>query len=181
MANNESYTFTLYADYCQFYLGDSLFEGDTAGEFWNDAALARHLAVDPPGLIGVGTDYYGDVPVTVEVRNNAPNDDTTGWDRIIEASLAVPSGFIAIDGCLSYMPGGDYHKALERHPDAHIVRSPHLTVDPGTYRVRVYAGATGTERFVDTPEGEREVTDEHYRIVLWPAPYTDPVVIHMAE
>lgn len=181
-ADEDVYTFTLYADYLQFYLGDSLFEADTEDDFWTDEADARHLAIDPPGLIAVGTDCYGYVPVRVEVCGDAPTDETTGWDRITEASLAVPSGSIAIDGCLSYMPEVSYRQMLQMHPDGEGVRrSPHIPVEPGTYRVRVYAGATGTQRAVATPAGPREVTDEHYRLVLWPAPYTAPTVMHVAE
>jgi hypothetical protein len=182
MADHQSYTFTIYADHLQFYLGDSLFEADTERDFWSDEANVRYLAIDPPSFIGVGTNYYGKVSVTLDVWTERPGDDLEGWDRVIEASLAVPSGFIAIDGCLAYVPEWFYRQMQSAHPGStDTVPSPHISVEPGTYRVRVHAGATGTLRTLTTPTGEEEVTDEHYRIVLWPAPYSDPRILHIAS
>ena len=143
---------SLYADYHQFYLGDSTFDGDTgAAEFWSPEAFARMLAVAPPGLLGVGTARYDWVPVVVDQLATAPSDDDLdAWDHIVEASLEVPSGRVAIDGCMSYRSA----------------ESPHIEVAPGTYRVRVYYGGLDTH------------DEDHYRIVLWPLrPYNAPRVI----
>jgi hypothetical protein len=169
----------VYADYCQFYLGDSLFDGDTGPGFWTDEALERKLAIDPPGFIGVATTYRGNVPVEIEICADEPNDDLTAWDRVLEASLSVPSGAIAIGGCMEYVPELVYRRAVAEGRTDQVVRSPHITVEPGTYRVRVYAGDTWTERIIET-EGELiETTDEHYRIVLWLASCGEPRILYV--
>ena len=161
-----TYTFEVYADHSQFYVGDSAFDGDTAADtFWNDEAFARRLAIAPPSLIGVSTDLYGTVPVMIEVRQTAPGDDTAGWDHVVEASLELPSGRLAIDGCLDYRPEASRYAMAEHET------SPHISVSPGSYRVRVYYGNLDSIHEVTTPDGVAEVSDEHYRLVLWPALY----------
>jgi len=46
VARETMFTFSLYADHFQFYLGDSELDGDTsAPDFWSDAAFERRLAV----------------------------------------------------------------------------------------------------------------------------------------
>ena len=60
---DHTYAFSLYADHYQFYLGDSEMDGDTgAPEFWSQEAFKRRLAVGH-GIIGIGTELYGSVPV----------------------------------------------------------------------------------------------------------------------
>ncbi len=142
----------LYAGYHQFYLGDSAFDGDPGAlDFWSPEAYERMLAVAPPGLLGVGTARYDRVPVVVDLQAAAPSDDDLdAWDHVVEASLEVPSGRVAIDGCLSYRPA----------------ESPHIEVVPGTYRARVYYGGLDT------------FDEDRYRIVLWPQlPYEVPRVV----
>jgi hypothetical protein len=147
-----TYEFNLYAAYNQFYMGDSQAEVDTgAANFWTKHALADQLAV-VPGLIGVGTASYDYVPVVVEIRQTLPGDNLDGWDRVVEASLDVPSGRIAIEGCLNYSPD-----------------EPRITVQSGAYRVRVYSGALAFEG------------DDHYKLALWPQPYADPQVLKAWE
>lgn len=163
-----TFAFSLYADHYQFYIGDSWSEADTAApEFWSDDAFARRLAVGD-GLLAVGTEVYGTVPVVVELFDCAPIDDLRGWDHVVEASLDVPSGLIAIDGCLNYVPKDLPHIGY---------RSPVLEVAPGVYRARIYYGNLGSLRVEQTHYGEEEVSDEHYRVVLWPAPPADPAIL----
>lgn len=154
-------TFTVYADYQQFYVGDSTFAGDTGtADFWSSEANERGLAIAAPSLLGVETHRYDWVPVVVEVEDAPPADDLEGWDRVVEASLEIPSGRLAIDGCLSYAPEG-----LPYQPDGSHV-SPHIDVPPGIYLARVYWG--GLDR----------IDEDHYRIVLWPQrPYAEPRVL----
>lgn len=145
----------------QFYVGDSRFDGDTASpDFWSEEAFARRLAISPPSLLGIATNREFDLPVIVKVHKMPPEDrdDLGTWDHIVEASLEVPSGRAAIDGCLSYRPEAS---PLCRADDP---VSPHISVWPGTYRVRICTAALGTE-------------EDHYRITLWPAPYGEPSVL----
>jgi hypothetical protein len=146
------HVFNLYADYNQFYLGDGDFAPvtDTA-DYWSDAAQARKLAVSPPGMVAVSTARYDFVPVVVEVLAEPPPLDLTGWDHVVEASLELPSGRLAIDGCLDYDPG----------------RSDYLEVAPGTYRLRIlYAG-------------QQTVDEDWYQVVLWPQSPYEPVRVIM--
>ncbi|MFA4914997.1 MAG: hypothetical protein WC590_15290, partial [Burkholderiaceae bacterium] len=46
-----------------------------------------------------------------------------------------------------------------------------LPVAPGTYRVRVYCGG------FDTLSEDRLDGDDHYRVLLWPAPPDDVQVL----
>jgi hypothetical protein len=142
---------TVYTDYHQFYLGDATFEPDTADpDFWSADAFARKLAIAPPGLIGVATARYDEVPVVVEVTGRPPLDEPQSWDHVVEASLELPSGKLAIDGCTSYRPE----------------TSPHIELAPGTYRVRVYYA------------GQHTFDEDWYRVVVWPqAPYEPPRIL----
>lgn len=172
MMQERIFAFSLYADHYQFYIGDSETGGDvTAPDFWCDEAFDRRLAVGE-GIIGVGTEVYGTVPVVVEVHDCAPDDDLAGWDHVVEASLHVPSGQIAIDGCLNYVPRDLPHIGY---------RSPLIEVMPGRYRVRVYFGGLESVRVEETQYGEEEVSDEHYRVVLWPAAYAEPAILRYKE
>src|SRR5207249_9558968 len=70
------YTFKLYADHSQFYVGDSAFDGDTGAEsFWSKEAFERRLAISPPSLLGIGTARYDYEPVVVDVGQTPPVDD----------------------------------------------------------------------------------------------------------
>lgn len=160
--------FSLYADHYQFYIGDVASDADTSSpDFWCDEAFARRLAVGP-GLIAVGTEVYGTVPVSLEVRSRAPGAHLEPWDHVVETSLSVPSGQIAIDGCLNYVPKDLPHIGY---------RSPLIEVRPGIYRVRIYFGNLASVHVEETHYGEEEVSDEHYRVVLWPASSGKPAVL----
>ncbi len=170
---------TVYADYNQFYLGDSLFDANTDEGFWTDEALERKFAISYPSLIGVGTTYQGNIPVVIEVCTEEPaDDDLAVWDRVVEGSLSIPSAAVAVGGCMEYIPEIQYRNALTQGAGDRVRRSPHIAVDPGTYRVRVYAGGIDTERITEVDGELIEACDEHYRIVMWPAPYRKPHVLY---
>lgn len=134
--------FELFADYFQFYLQDEQSKGDLSNS-WTKKAVSELLAV-APGVIGVGTVRNMDVSVEVEVLDAQPDDSLDKWDHVTEASLEVPSGRIIITGC------------TDSFPDA-----ARITVNPGTYKVRIYYGALGSvDEF-------RLDGDDHYRVALW--------------
>ncbi|MFN5713043.1 MAG: hypothetical protein ACK463_00385, partial [Bradyrhizobium sp.] len=81
------------------------------------------------------------------ILEREPDDDSAGWDHIVEASLDVASGRIAIAGCTDYFPD-----------------AARIDVAPGTYRLRVSYGA------LDTLSEDGLEGDDHYRLQLWPAP-----------
>jgi tetratricopeptide (TPR) repeat protein len=135
--------FELFADYLQFYLQDEQSQGNLSNS-WTKKAVSDMLAV-APGVVGVGTVRNMNVPVEVEVLDSQPNDDFDEWHHVTEASLEVPSRHIIIAGCTDYLP------------DAACI-----TVQPGTYKVRIYYGA------LDSVDEELGLDgDDHYRVVLW--------------
>jgi hypothetical protein len=87
-----------------------------------------------------------DVPVVVEVTDEAPDDDFAEWDQINECSLDISSGRIAIAGCTDYFPD-----------------AARIVVPPASYRARVYYGG------LDSLSDDGLEGDDHYRVVLWSA------------
>lgn len=141
----------LFADYYQFCLLDESAVGDL-GNSWTEEAVQNLLAL-APGVIGVGTVRNMDVPVTVEVRDSAPQEDSNPWDQINECSIEVGSGILVVAG-------------LDYFPDA-----TRIHLQPGFYRARIFYGNLDSLR-ENGLEG-----DDHYKVVLWPAPFRDAVVI----
>ena len=147
------YNHKLVADYHQFYLQDEDAEGDLSNS-WTQEATDNLLALGR-GTIGVGTARSTEVPVTLQISSDAPNDeDFSEWDQVNECSIEVPSGRLVIAGCIDYFP------------DA--VR---LSIEPGTYRARVYYGK------LDELSEDGEQGDDHYRIVLWPGASAETKVL----
>jgi hypothetical protein len=140
----QTYTYEIFADYFQFYLQDEPVQGNL-GDSWTEEAVERLLAI-APGTIGVGTVRNMDVPVVVEVTDQAPDDDVAGWDQVNECSLDISSGRIVIAGCTDYFPD-----------------AARIVVPPGSYRARVYYGG------LDCLSDDGLEGDDHYRVVLWSA------------
>jgi hypothetical protein len=148
----EKYRFDLLADYHQFYVQDELAEGNL-GDSWTPEATERLLAL-APGTIGVGTVRNMQVPVEIEVRNGAPDEQLDGWDQVNECSIQVDSGRIVVAGCTDFFPN-----------------AARIVVRPGSYRVRVYYGKLNSLS-PDGLEGE-----DHYRMVLWQRRFGPPFVL----
>ena len=142
-----SFELSLFADYFQFYIQDEAVTGDLS-QAWNDEAVDRLLAL-APGTVGIGTVRNMDVPVTVHILAQEPDDDSPKWDHVVEAGLDVPSGRIVIAGCTDYFP------------DAMRIEVP-----PGTYRVRVSYGG------LDTLSEDGLDGEDRYRPQLWLATST---------
>jgi hypothetical protein len=148
----QRYHFDLFADYFQFYLQDETADGNLS-ESWTEAATDRMLAV-APGTLGIGTVRNMIVPVNVEVRDSAPEESLDEWDQVIECSMEVHSGRIVIAGCTDYFPA-----------------AARIAVTPGQYRARVYYGN------MDTLSENGLAGDDRYSVVLWPAMFTEPVIL----
>jgi hypothetical protein len=146
---------TVVADHYQFYLEDLTVPHDTAS-LWSEQEHDNRVAV-LPGLIAVATARYGgDLPVTVVLEAAAPADrDFDGWDHVVECSLVVQGRRLSLTS-----------------PEVFGAEAPGLDLSPGTYRARIYYAGLDTIRGGADLEGE-----DHYRIVLWPAPATPPTLL----
>ena len=150
-----THSFELFADYFQFYLQDEAASGDLS-DAWTPEAVEQLLAVGP-GVIGIGTVRNVDVPVEIEVAAGAPAGDVTGWDRVNECSIDVPTGRIVVAGCTDYFP-----------------EARRIAVPPGTYRARIYYGGLSTVSEDGLEGGDR------YRVVLWREAASRPVTLKVA-
>ncbi len=138
-----TYKLNLFAENFQIYLQDESAQSDLSMS-WTPAAVDRMLAL-APGAIGVGTVRDTTVPVTVEVREDFPEEREL-WDKTNECTIEITSGKLVVAG------SGDYL------PEAQRIR-----LNPGKYSARVLYGNLGTV----SPDGQDG--EDEYKIVLWPA------------
>ncbi len=168
---NASHKHQIFADYHQIWLEDNqaqegASEAPSQRAAASDALVAQLLSEEAreryvgaaSGILCLLTARAMPVPVEVEILAEAPPADFVGWDRVVEASLELPSGVLVIHGPTDYFP-----------------EAPRLTLAPGTYRVRAYFGGLTTVS-PDELEG-----DDHYRVTLWPAASAEPVVLFAKE
>ena len=85
---------------------------------------------------------------SVEITEDAPDEDRSAWDQVNECTIEPPSVRIVVAGCTDYFP------------DAARIELPH-----GSYRARIYAGS------LNSLSAHGLDGDDHYKIVLW---RTDP-------
>ena len=169
-----TYEFALFADYYQLYVEDCQLASELDQREGEDPDIhvaridayvatvlspdvyARHLGVTH-GTLCLLTARNFTVPLTIHLRTDAPTDDFTSWDRVVEARLDVPSGCIVVHGPSDYFP-----------------EAPRIAVAPGVYRARVSSGGLATVS-ADEMEGE-----DHYRVELWPDldVSAEPKVLH---
>ncbi len=142
--------YQVFADYHQFYLWDHEHQLDQELDFTQADVDNRIKAA--PHLVVIQPERNMTVPVELEIATGAPEPALDGWDHVAEASLDLPSGQLEV------------HECTTGSVDI-------LPVEPGTYRVRGYFGGLGTLS-LDGLEG-----DDHYRIVVWPAPTGEVVVL----
>jgi hypothetical protein len=140
--------YQLFADYFQFILQDEKSESSWAESWAEKQSQEIGLAI-APGIIAVGTERNFTVPVTLEIHDSEPNDDFSVWDKVNECSIEISSGTLAILGCTDHLP-----------------EAARIQVEPQIYRARIYYG--GLETVVDFDKG-----DDRYKVVLWPAPYSE--------
>lgn len=135
--------YQVFADYHQFYLWDHG-ESPAPPHDYTDDDVARRIKA-APSLVVIQPERNMDVSVELEIVSAAPKEALDEWDHVAEASLHLPSGQLEIHECT----GGSLDI---------------LSVEPGPYRVRLYCGG------LDTLSEDRLDGDDHYRLVLWPAP-----------
>lgn len=131
----------LFADYFQLHVMDEDAEDDL-GEAWTGEAVSDGLAVAERTL-GIGTATNVDVVVMVELLGRPPGDDAGASEHVVEASIQVPSGRIAVLGCTDYLPD-----------------AARFEVPAGFVRVRASRA---------NPGGVHEAS-EQVHLQLWPAP-----------
>ena len=120
-------------------------------------AHARRVGI-APGVMCLLTARARRVPIEVTLLAQSPAAAEAGWDRVVEASLDLPSGRMVVHGPSDYFP-----------------EAPRLRLSPGTYRVRAYFGGQ------DTVSPDESEGADHYWVVLWPAPTTAPAVLFIKE
>ncbi len=139
----------MYASHTQFYVIDAD-ERDDGADVWDGAGLERHLGIGR-GIVAVGTVGHTFLPVGLEVWASEPGCDE-GWNHIAEATLDLASGRLGIETV-----------------DGPLDDLEPLSLDPGTYRVRV-SGA-GLAAATELDGGDR------WRVQVWPAPPAGPRVL----
>jgi hypothetical protein len=135
--------YEIFADYFQFYLWDADEKPEPPTDYSDTDVQARIKAA--PFAIVVQPVRNMAVPVVLDVTTTAPTLALDAWDHVAEASLELPSGRLEIHECT----GGSVDI---------------LDVAPGSYRVRaLFAG-------LDTLSDDGLDGEDHYQLVLWPAP-----------
>jgi len=139
---------SLFADYSQFYIEDEQANptADEVGHSWTEETTADQIAPGR-GFIRFGTVRSTNVPVEIVVEESEPPLDLDAYDHVAEASIAVDSGRLIVAG------NSDAWEDAAR-----------LTLEPDTYRARALYRGLGTLS-ADGLDG-----DDHYTVVLWPAP-----------
>ncbi|MEV4604885.1 hypothetical protein AB0K15_46990 [Amycolatopsis sp. NPDC049253] len=148
----------LFADYHQIHVFD---EGSVTdlGEVWTEEAMADQLAV-AGDAVAVGTMANVFVRVAVEVLDEAPADDSTAFDHVVEGSVQVPSGRLVVMGCTDF------------EPDA-----ARFAVPTGWLRLRVAKSNLGVASRLDIDSDEDPATMELVRVQVWPAAAAPLVVL----
>ncbi len=138
--------------YGQFFLEDPESTHQTDDYSMEELEKIRLAARD--GLIAVFVQSeFSEIPIVLEVKLvPCPLDQSSAWDRIVEAPLTIESGSAVLAGC----------------PDGPIYgKFGEIQLPPGDYVVRVYFGGQETLQ----PDGS---TKDFYRIELWPGKLETP-------
>ncbi|MFI5613953.1 hypothetical protein [Amycolatopsis sp. NPDC051903] len=148
----------LFADYHQIHVFD---EGSVAdlGEVWTEEAMANQLAVTGDA-VAVGTVVNVFVRVAVEVLHEAPADDSTAFDHVVEGSLEVRSGRLVVMGCTDFE-----------------LDAARFAVPAGSLRVRVAKSNLGVASRWGIDSDEDPATMEQVRVQVWPATAAPLIVL----
>ena len=150
------------SDYGQIYIYDpqTQIADEGAGEDDNqlgraldDGYESRRFVGYETGLVNLITpsQYNWNVPMRIEVVDEAPPLDTADWDHVVEVPLPAPSGTL----CFQASGGGTLIETQ---------------VPPALYRARL----SGRGYFAGAGEIEGH---ESYRLQLWPAQEAEPRLI----
>jgi hypothetical protein len=144
-------------DHSQIFLYDCAFDFREVDLdlLYNKESSDRHLGV-APGVLAIFTaKWHGTVKLELIVLTGPPSDDFSDWDNVVEASLELPSGCV-----VALAPESDRDDGLRNMLPA------------GMYRARVYAGG------IDTVDEYMMEGQDHYRVVFWLVPFTEPILLH---
>jgi hypothetical protein len=137
----------VFADYYQFYLWDKGMTNQ-APDNYSEEDVSRRIKTGPNAVV-VQPEENRTVPVEIEIHDSEPPYDPGAWDHIAEASLDVPTGQLQVHES----SGGPVAE---------------FQVEKGWYRVRSFHGGFGTIGTHGT---------DYYRVVLWPAPPKEIIVL----
>jgi hypothetical protein len=140
----------VFADYNSFFVQDETARFDP--EDWT-MPLINDLIAGGGGVFGVGTARRTTVPVILDVRTVAPDDNFDGWDHVTEAGLRTTTGRVLVS-MLNYTPA-----------------IPRISIPPGDYTARVYA------KGFRTISEDGRFGDDLYHLILWPGDIHEPQVL----
>ncbi|MCZ4103675.1 hypothetical protein [Streptomyces sp. H39-C1] len=147
----------IFADYCQIHVLDEGSDSDL-GEVWTEEALIDRLGVAHDALV-IGTEVNVGVAVKVDLLRGEPDDDSSEFDHVVEASLHVPSGRLVVMGCTDYLP-----------------EAPRFEAPAGWIRVRASRRNLANAFRADIESDESSETIEQLRLQAWAAPPTAPQI-----
>jgi hypothetical protein len=148
----QSVTCRLSAEYHQYYLIDEEVSPQIPTDL-EDRDLTPRLVVCAH-LVVVLTFQPNLVGVTVESVDAEPLLDYAAWDHVVDCSLEIQSGRLAVDRCVGPV-------------------AAKLSVPPGWHRMRICLG--GIRDWASVPDGED--APESYQVTVWPGD-PGPVVVH---
>ena len=159
-------------------------DGDAPGEpgdLGSDMASTNRVVVSDDQLeFSVLTARHGShAKVLIDILDSEPSSDDSGWDHVVECSLNVPSGKIA----LWTTAGNTVFSAATREPE-----DGEIAVAPALYRARIYFGnwTVMDQRLAETGDegsplyygGQTIPSDkeldamDYYHLKLWPVAQT---------
>jgi len=139
------YEFDFGTQYNTFYLSSDEGMRSVAEKLDNSDQSLRERLVEAKNLLAISTHSYGRIRGTIHFLDSVDdNINLDLYDHIVEVGLKVESGELQVLSC----------------PTSSIEFKK--SIDPGTYRVRIYS--SGLKSY-DTDEEEG---DDRYKIEIWP-------------
>jgi hypothetical protein len=166
-AGMETTDLRLFADYHHIIVQDEDSETDISGGI-SHQAIADGLFTtedeDDDDIVGIGTTVNMTVAVNVRLLDDEPDDDSAGFDHVVEASLHVPSGRIAVLGSTDELRG-----------------AAHFPVPSDRVRIRASRWNLAAAYRADIDSDKSPETTEQIRLQIWPAPQAPSRVIKRTD